>query len=626
MDAAPGAQPAPARLTMAVRAGCVGLSAFQLWMVYAGGFDPLLHRALFLSITLALIFLTQATPTPEDRPGMARRSISNGILALLSAGAGVYFLSRFEWISSRWPLVHTLSVTDVACGLVLLYAVLEATRRLIGWTLTLAMLAFLAYVLGGHLLSGLGYHRPFSPRDLIDQLVFTRNGLFGAPLAVAATYVYVFILFGTALELSGTGDYLFRLASTVTGRTQGGPAKVAVVSSALYGTISGSPTSNVVTTGLFTIPMMKRVGFRADVAGAVEAVASTGGGLLPPVMGSAAFLMAELTGIPYLDICIAALVPALLFYLSVFMQVHWGAARLGIRSMAVPAGEAGVRRSEAPHLLPLATLVALLLAGFTPITAAGVALAVTVVGSWFRPTTRMGPSQILRLLELGAQRSLLVTAACAAAGVIVGSIVTTGLGGKVTSLIFTYAGGSLLAALFATMTVCILLGMGMPVPSAYVVTAVLAGPPLALLGLTEMSAHLFILYFAVLSAITPPVAVAAYAASAIAEASPTRVALQAVRLGLVAFVVPYFFVYRSELLLTGPALHIGLALLSSTVGVVLLAAALEGFMRSPLAWWERAFMLTAGLCLIFPGWVTDLAGVLLGGVGVRRQLPRRAGA
>ena len=281
-----------------------------------------------------------------------------------------------------------------------------------------------------------------------------------------------------------------------------------------------------------------------------------------------------------------------------------------------------VLREGAHHLVPLLTLVLLLAGGSTPITAAGAALVLTVAVSWIRPDTRMGLKRILQVLELGARRSMLVTVACAAAGLVVGAIAVTGLGGKVSSLIFAYAGGSMFLALFATMIVCLLLGMGMPVPSAYVLTAVLAGPPLAMLGLPELSAHLFILYFAVLSAITPPVAVAAYAAASIAEENPGRVAAQAVRLGLVAFVIPYFFVYRPELLLVGSPLSILLALLTSAAGVILLASALEGFMQVSLVWQERMLMLASGLCLIFPGWGTDVAGVVLGVLAVSRQSVR----
>lgn len=606
-------------LERAVRPLCIGLSAFQIVATFFWPLTPLLHYALFVAIVCGLVFLTGGVTTASSEGGTLRRWVTMS-WAALSFATGIYYLARFDWITTRWPIVETLAPLDVVCGLAILAVVLEATRRTVGWVLVWVMIVFLGYTLLGHLASGLFYHRPLSPTEVVDHLIFTGNGLYGAPVAVAATYVYVFVLFGTALEVSGGGDFLFRAASALTGRTRGGPAKVSVISSALYGSITGSPTANVMTTGLFTIPLMKRSGIRGDVAAATESVASTGGALLPPVMGSAAFLMAELTGIAYLDILVAALVPALLFYMGLFAQVHFGAARAGLQPDA-SADESilDVLREGGHHLLPLVILVVLLVQGVSPLTAAGWALVSTVVVSWREAATRIGPARALDILDLGARRSLLVTTACAAAGVVVGAIVTTGLGGKITSLIFVYAGGSLLAALLATMVVCVVLGMGMPVPSAYVVTAVLAGPPLALMGLTPMSANLFILYFATLSAITPPVAVAAYAASSIADASPNLTALQAMRLGLIAFIVPFFFVYRPELLLQGSAWTISVAVFTSSCGVLLVAGALEGYMRVAIRGWERVGMFAAGLWLIFPGTATDLLGVVLALVVARRQ-------
>jgi TRAP transporter 4TM/12TM fusion protein len=606
-----------------VTALCIGLSAFQLIVTYAVVLDPLLHFAIFLSLSSALIFLTDAEATATSEAG---RMASRWLLWLCAAAtlsAGLVFVARFESIMNRWPVVDPLGPLEIACAAVLVLAVIETTRRSVGIVLVGVMAAFLAYALAGHLLPGLLYHRPLSIAEILDQLVFTSNGIFGAPLEVAATYVYIFVLFGTALELSGGGDFMFRVARAIAGRAIGGPAKVAVVGSALYGSISGSPTSNVMTTGLFTIPLMRRSGMRADVAGGIEAVAATGGALLPPVMGSAAFLMAELTGISYFQICVAAITPALLFYGCLFMQVHFGAAQLGIRPLVddvVPVST--VVREGGHHLIPLVTLVVLLALGQPPLTAAGVATLLTVVVSWRHRHTRIGWRELLKLLDLSARRSLLVTAACAAAGVVVGALVVTGVAGKVTSMIFAAASGSVLLALVATMVVCTILGMGMPVPSAYIITAVVAGPPLAALGLTPMAANLFILYYASLSAITPPVAVAAFAAASIAEVNPTRVGLQACRLGIVAFVIPFFFVYRPELLLNGSPAAVIEAVAASALGALLIAGALAGFVRDRLRNWERVVLLAAGLALIAPGLLTDALGAIVGLAILWRQLAR----
>jgi TRAP transporter 4TM/12TM fusion protein len=605
-----------------VSALCIGLSAFQLIATYAVVLDPWMHFAIFLSLTCALIFLTDAEAAAAGgRPALARWPL--WLFAAASLGAGALFVSRFERIINRWPVVDPLGPLDLACAIVFVLAVIETTRRSVGIVLVWVMAVFLAYALAGHLLPGLLYHRPLAITEILDQLVFTSNGIFGAPLEVAATYVYIFVLFGTALELSGGGDFMFQIARAIAGRAMGGPAKVAVVASALYGSISGSPTSNVMTTGLFTIPLMKRSGMRADVAGGIEAVAATGGALLPPVMGSAAFLMAELTGISYFQICMAAITPALLFYGCLFMQVHFGAAELGMKPAAGDVVSARTVLWEGGHhLIPLLSLVILLALGWPPLTAAGVATLLTLVASWRHRDTRIGPRQLVQLLDLSARRSLLVTAACAAAGVVVGALVITGVAGKVTSIIFAAASGSLLLALVATMVVCTILGMGMPVPSAYIITAVVAGPPLAALGLTPMAANLFILYYASLSAITPPVAVAAFAAASIAEVNPTRVGLQACRLGIVAFVIPFFFVYRPELLLNGAAPAVAEAVLASAMGALMIAGALAGFVRRPLLTWERVVLLVAGLALIAPGLVTDVIGAIIGLAVLWRQRTR----
>jgi TRAP transporter 4TM/12TM fusion protein len=591
-------------VTRLVSALAIGLSVFQLAVTYAVPLDPLLHFAIFLSLSCTLLFLVDGL----------------WLLAVAPAVAGAIFVWRIDWILTRWPLVDPLQPVDLAAGAILLLAVIEATRRAVGAVLVWVIAVFVGYALLGHLVPGLLSHRPFTMTEVVDHLVFTSNGIFGAPLEVAATYVYIFVLFGTALELSGGGDFMFRLANALAGRRIGGPAKVAVVSSALYGSISGSPTSNVMTTGLFTIPLMRRSGVPADVAAGIEAVAATGGALLPPVMGSAAFLMAELTGLSYFQICLAAITPALLFYACLFMQVHFGATELGMRAVADDQVRARTVLWEGwQHVIPLLTLVVLLALNWSPLTAAGVATMLAVLVSWRRPDTRLGWRELLKLLDLSARRSLLVTAACAAAGIVVGALMTTGVAGKVTSIIFAAASGSLLLALAATMIVCTILGMGMPVPSAYIITAVLAGPPLAALGLTPMAANLFILYYASLSAITPPVAVAAFAAASIAQVNPTRVGLQACRLGIVAFVIPFFFVYRPELLLRGSPGGVAYAVIGSAIGSFLIAGALAGFIRSRLLVWERAGLLAAGLALIAPGLITDVIGAALGIAIVWRQ-------
>lgn len=600
-----------ARLPLPISVLAVGLSMFQVWAVVFSSIDPLLARAIFLAWMLALAFLCHSA-----RGGRAERPAPTAILlALVSALSGVYFAFNFEAIEARWPMVDALTGSQVLFGLATLLLLAEATRRTIGMPIVLIALIFAGYVLLGHHLGGPFSHRYLSIREFIDQMVYTGNGIYGAPLAVAASYVYLFVLFGAMLYRSGAGEFFIALASAAARGGRGGAAKVAVVASALYGMISGSPTSDAVTTGTFTIPLMRRMGYGAVQAGAIVAVSATGGSIMPPVMGSAAFIMSEFTGIPYIKIAVAAAIPALLYYLGVIAQVHFQALKLDL------VDASGERSPELRRLLvgnlwflvPIAALVWLLFRGYTPTRSAAVAALLTVAVSWLgRGQARpMGLRQLVLVLEEAALASIVIATATAAAGVVVGAIAVTGLGGKLTSLLLGLTGGSLLPILVLTMLICIALGMGMPVPSAYVLTAVLAGPALVGAGLSLLAAHLFIVYFSVMSAITPPVAVAAYAAAGIAGADPNRIGFLAVRLGIVAFIVPFMFVYQPELLLGGSWLSVVLALATAVIGVVALAGGLEGWLLLKATWIERLLLGAGGLLMIKPGLYTDVAGVAL---------------
>ena len=377
--------------------------------------------------------------------------------------------------------------------------------------------------------------------------------------------------------------------------------------------VSGSPTSDAVTTGTFSIPLMKRAGYPSADAAALVAVSATGGSILPPVMGSAAFIMVEFTGISYLDIATAAIVPGILFYLSILAQVHFRTYRLGLeteRSQQTPSFRA-LMLPNLQFLIPPIALLWLLVQGKTPTVAATVAILLTVVVSWLRRDTRMGVKKMADTLHQTARTAVLVTAATASAGIVVGAIAFSGIGGKLTGLLLQLSGDHLLIVLLLTMIVCVVLGMGMPVPSAYILTAVLTAPALAGLGLPTLAAHLFIIYFSVLSAITPPVAVAAYATAAIAEANPITIGFKAIRLGLVAFLVPYFFVYHQELLLLGALGDVVLAIATAALGVICFAAALEGWLASRLGMLERILTATAGLMLMDARVYTDGVGIVL---------------
>ena len=585
-------------------------SLFQLWLVVFSAVDPLLKRALFLSWVLTFAFLGYRPHRSQFRE---RPSVLDLILAFLSASFGLYYWSQFGRVLYRWPLIDTLTIPDLVCAAIVIVLVLELTRRFIGWFIVWTVLVFSLYLLLGHWLPGPFSHRYFPLTEIADQMVFTMNGVLGAPLAAASTYVFLFVLLGVALYQSGAGQFLIDLAQSAASTARGGAAKASVLSCALFGMVSGSPTSDAVTTGTFSIPLMKRAGYPSADAAALVAVSATGGSILPPVMGSAAFIMVEFTGISYLDIATAAIVPGILFYLSILAQVHFRTYRLGLeteRSQQTPSFRA-LMLPNLQFLIPPIALLWLLVQGKTPTVAATVAILLTVVVSWLRRDTRMGVKKMADTLHQTARTAVLVTAATASAGIVVGAIAFSGIGGKLTGLLLQLSGDHLLIVLLLTMIVCVVLGMGMPVPSAYILTAVLTAPALAGLGLPTLAAHLFIIYFSVLSAITPPVAVAAYATAAIAEANPITIGFKAIRLGLVAFLVPYFFVYHQELLLLGALGDVVLAIATAALGVICFAAALEGWLASRLGMLERILTATAGLMLMDARVYTDGVGIVL---------------
>ena len=553
----------------------------------------------FLSSMLALLFLLY-TPGPWGRTNSP--SIIDWVLSLTSVAAGVYFLVESSRIVERITLLFPLEMPDLIAGSALFFLTIEATRRTVGFGLTSVVTIFLLYNLFGHgLPAGLGF-REVGYNHFLDIMMFTSDGLFGVPLRVAATYAFLFVLFGTFLSRAGGADFFFDLASAVAGRRVGGPAKIAVISSGLYGTMSGSPTSDVVTTGSITIPMMQRLGYGKSLSGSVEVAASTGGSLLPPVMGSAAFIMAEYTGIEYRDIAIAGIVPALLYYVCVYTQIHLRSEKMGLKGLEenevstvkVAMANGGL------FIIPLLILSVALVMGYSPTYVAAFASLSVIAVAAIKPSTRMGLKSIWEALGETTLRMVSVTAACAAAGLVIGGISMTGLGGKFADLVFMLAGNSSILVLIISAILAIILGMGMPTPSAFILAAVLVGPTLSSLDFSAMQSNMFILYFAVLSAMTPPVAVAAFAASAIADAKPLGISVGAVKLAITAFVVPFAFMYGEGLLLAGPITGIVLNCLTATLGVIVLSAGIEGYWKAPLSGIAQAMLLVAGLMFLAP--------------------------
>ncbi len=601
-----------------------GLSAFESRLIYglaavtcavfvAVAFGIYIDHAVllywFLGVVLAVSFLTVTGNPVRPRRG----SPFGWAAAALTIVIALYFIGRQPYYEKRLPMIDELSNLDQAAAIVMIVLVLEATRRVIGVTLVVVVLVFLAYGVFGQWIEGPFSHRALSLQEMLDQLVFTTNGLFGSALSVAAFLVFVFVTFGAMLDRCGGGDFFFDLANSLVGRQVGGPAKVAVVSSGLYGSISGSPTADVVTTGAFTIPLMIRTGLSPVYAGAIEATASTGGALLPPVMGTAAFLMSDFTGIPYGTIAVAAIVPALLYYFAIFLAVHDRAKLDGLKPSA-DAGTVGfftVVRRDWYFFGPIALLVWFVLAFDRPVYSAAIALASLVpIALWRLRNLRKLIATILDAFDDALRRMTGIGVACAVAGLVVGTLAMTDLTGKISSAMFTLAKGSQLLTLMIATVVVIVLGMGMPTPAVYALSAVLAGPALQALGIPVLPAHLFIVYFASMSAITPPVAVAAFAAGSIARANPMAIGLLCCRLAVVAFVIPFVFIYHEGLLLIGSPAAIAISIVSASLAVVALVSASEGYLFVALTLPWRVLMLVAGTLLI----TTQIVPALLGGL------------
>lgn len=588
------------------------MSLFQIYSVTFGKLYPINQMAIHFSFILMLTFLLFSF-SKKVKSNRTLEAI-DGLCILLAMGAGLHYFINAERISTRIVGVDLLTNWDIFFGLVFAILSIEAARRTIGFLIILVAFLFIAYALYGHLLNGIWYHRQMTGIEVLDQLSFSYNGLWGSPIAVAASFVFIFILFGSFLQKSGAGQFFFDLSISLAGRKRGGAAKIAVIASALFGTISGSPTANVVTTGAFTIPMAKKTGYSATFAAAVEAVASTGGSILPPIMGSSAFLMAAVTGIPYRSIVIAAIMPALLYYISIFSMVHFEAHRKNLPS-ADPRDIpklSKVLKEGWFHFIPLIILVIFLLQGFSPSRTGLYGIIAIIVVSWFRKDAKMGMKKIVAAMADGAKSAIPVSTACAVAGLVIAGIMSTGLGGKLSSIVLNVTAGHLFPSLIFIMAMCIIFGMGMPVAAAYILTAMLAAPILINMGVSTMAAHLFIVYFSIISAITPPVAVAAFAAAGIADANPTKVGFLAVRLGLAAFIVPFTFVYTPALLMEGSIWEISLAIISSTFGVIVLAGGIIGYFYHQHAnFFIRIQLVIAGVLMVIPGVTTDLIGLAI---------------
>jgi TRAP transporter 4TM/12TM fusion protein len=599
-------------LKMIIAAIAVAMSLFHLYTAAFGILPVLLHRSIHLTFALVLIFFV--FPMGGDGQKVWMRAIDI-LLALLSFIAVAYVVVNYVELSARETFADPLSKPEMLLGTLLILLILEATRRTVGFPLVVVVIVGLIYVYAGPHFPGAFAHSGWSAEDIVSFMYAGLGGIFGIPLGVSATYAFLFILFGSFLYSTGISGFFIDLAMTAAGRSRGGPAKVAVVSSALFGTISGAVIANVYGTGNLTIPMMKRLGYHPRFAGAVEAVASTGGHLMPPVMGTVAFVMADVTGIPYVEIAKSAALPAILYFLALILMIHFEACKKGLKGL--PDEEIPDKRKtlqDSYLLIPLVFLVYIIFQGYTPFRAAFFAILATVVVGVVKKATRMGPRKLLQTMERGAKNSLIIAAATASAGIIVGVVHMTGVGLQVTGIIISLGKGTLIIPLFLTMIACLILGMGIPSVPAYMIVASLAVPTLMKLGVQTMSAHLFALYFALISVITPPVALAAYAAASISGANMFRTGITASRLGIVAYLVPFMFVYSPALLLMGSWVEVVLATLTALLGVTVLAAGLERYFFQELRIYEVLMFVAGGLLLIMPEYRTDAVGIVLVGL------------
>ena len=602
-----------------VTALAIAFSVFQLYTAIFGVLDAQLQRAVHLGFGLSLVYLLYPTSKSWSRQKLHPFDL---LLAVLGAAAPAYIVYEYQSLVLRAGLTSGMDLYIGALGVLL---VIEAARRVVGLPMVCVVLIFLAYAFAGPYMPGVLAHRGLTLSQLVGHLFYTTEGIFGIPLGVSSTFIFLFILFGAYLESTGLGKFFIDLANSIAGWASGGPAKVAVLSSGLMGTVSGSSVANVVGTGSLTIPMMKKLGYHKNFAGAVEAAASTGGQLMPPVMGAAAFLMAEFVGVPYIDIVKAAIIPAFLYFVGVWLGVHFEAKRTNLK---------GIPRDQLPkiwtilrergHLaLPLIIIVYLLVSGYTPMRAALVAIVLAILCSALKKNTRMKPIQVMEGLENGAKNMLGVLVACAAAGIIIGVVTKTGVGLKLASGLIELSGGLLLPTMFFTMITAILLGMGVPTTANYVITSTIAAPALVQMGVPVLAAHMFVFYFGIIADVTPPVALAAYAGSGISGGNPLWTGVNASKLAIAAFIIPYMFVLSPTLLMIdATAGGLIITTVTALIGMVSLSSALIGYLAASCRGWERLVLIVGGLLMINPGLVTDLIGAAMFASVLTLQLRR----
>ena len=598
----PATAPQAKFLKVVVSVIAIAMSLYHLYVAAFGPPEAYFFRGTHLLFALTLIFLLYPL---KPGGGWAWRLVD---LLLLAASWGfiLHIFINYDYVINRIIYIDELTLTDRLYAILAIFLVLEATRRVLGWGLSLTAIGFLAYPI---------FFSTVRVPVLMEQLYLSTEGIFGSTLGVSASYVMLFVVFGAFMEKSGVGQLFMDFAVSITGNTAGGPGKVSVVSSSLFGTVSGSAVANVMVDGPMTIPLMKRSGFRPHFAAAVEATASTGGQIMPPVMGAAAFVMAEFLAVSYFQVTIWAIIPAILYYVAVFFAVHFEAKRYGL--LGVPKSELpklGKVMRERGHLfVPIVIVFVGLIAGYSAPLCALVATLTCLPTALLRKTTREGIAwrSVFDALEEGAKSTLPVAIACACAGIVIGSTTITGLGITFTQLVVALSQNMLPLALLLTAIAGIVLGLGLPTTPSYIVMVALLVPALIKLGAVTPAAHMFAFYFAILSAITPPVALAVFAAATLAKADMWDAGWAAMRVGAAGYIVPFMFVYEPALLMIGPWYVTALAFASAVIGVMALAASLHGYLLAALSMWQRAVLFVAALLLIAPEIISSIVGIVL---------------
>ncbi|MGL4986786.1 MAG: TRAP transporter permease [Treponemataceae bacterium] len=588
----------------------VAFALFALWLNTFAVLPEQIRRAAFIGFAVFLSYLL----FPLKKSLSFTNSIPwyDVLLGLLGSSSFFYIAFNFKSLVTRAGMGY--SVIDIVIGIVGIILLMEVCRRVVGIPILAVVTSFLLYAKFGNLINGPFGHRGFSVKRMIEHLFYTTEGVIGTPLGVCSTFIVLFIIFGAFVDKTGVGKFFIQIANSLAGRSTGGPAKVAVIASALQGMISGSSVANTVGSGSFTIPMMKKTGYKPEFAAAVEAVSSTGGQIMPPIMGAAAFLMAEMTGIPYSRIVIAAILPAALYFMGIWLMIHFEAKKLGLK---------GLDASDVPNffklmitdgylLLPLFALVYFLMSGYTPSRSAVFAILISITVSLFKKEHRISVKGFFDALENGARSTLSVAIACSVAGMIVGVVTLTGLGLKLATNLLALSGNIPLIALFFTMIASIILGMGVPTTANYVIMATITAPIVIKMGIPILPAHMFVFYFGIVADITPPVALAAYAGSAIAKSNPLTTGIIATRLAITAFLIPYIFALNPALLFIDTNWYqvVGIVL-SALIGMIGISSAMEGYMFTRMPLWERLICFPAGFLLIIPSGYTDIVGVLL---------------